>query len=360
MPRAFSVLTAFLLLGALCLAVAPQRLSADPLASRPGDFVFRPLKNEGYMQAWNFNFRGQGYYVYITYIVSNFGPGDLNNGISMLVYHGGKSIVRTAEYTDESLKATPGQFGLRTGASWLRYENGQYQAYAQRKDVRVRVDLKPSGGGVRLSGGPVQVGGGSFIRSDVPVGYGRVTGGLRIGDKRIKIDGVGGMEYLYANSSPHSYAKRFVLLRTMDPTRGLFLGGFDGTKKFPGGKLYRLALTEGGSIALSGKIDRIEDVRVEQNKFSGYKIPIETRYYLENDATCNVHVTRRAFAGGYHVLGHISSLLRWVVKVLFAKPYIMQYVSKAKVECSGAGASPLKKYDGREYGLQGSYYMINE
>jgi hypothetical protein len=340
--------------------VSVSSLAAQDLRSRPGDFVYRPLSNEGYMQAWNFNFRGSGYYVYITYIISNFGPGDRNNGMSMLIYNRGKSIVRTAEYTERSLKATPGKFGLRAGLSWIRFKDGKYEAYAERDDVRVRVDLTPRSGGVRLSGGPIKIGGGSFIRADVPVGYGTVTGALRIGDKRVEIKGVGGIEYLYANNSPHTYAKRFILHRTYSGGRGLFLGGFHGTDKFPGGRLFRAILTDGGRIVAHGKIGKIEQVRSERNAFSGYQIPLQTHYHLEGDSTCHVKVARGSFAGGYHVLGHVSALLRWVVKVLFAKPYIMQYNAKATIECPGAGNSPLKKFAGRSYPLQSSHYMINE
>ncbi len=345
----------------LPLAVlAPAALIAQSMVTVPADYAYRPLKNEGYMQAWNFNFRGGGTYVYITYVISNFGPGDLNNGVSIMVYQNGQSIVRTAEYTDQSLKATSGAFGLTTGDSWLRLNQGKFEAYAHKDDVAIRADMTPVGVGVRLSGGPVDTGGGSFIRADVPVGLGRVKGSVRIGDKEIKVEGEGGLEYLYASSSPHAYAKSFALFRSYDPARGLFLGGFHGTSKFPGGKLFRLALTTPEGVVAQGKIGTIEQVRVEKNQFSGYEIPLQTRYTLEGDPACRIDVTRTAFAGGYHVLGHVSALLRWVVKVLFAKPYIMHYTGTATVECPGKGSSPLKAFEGKKYPLHTSYYMIND
>jgi len=98
--------------GSLFAQVAPTSVS---------DYAFQPANDEGYIQAWNVEFRGQGAFLYVTFVISNTGPGTWNNGVSVLALKDGKNRVWTAEYSIRSLKATPGQFGHKSGLSQIGY-----------------------------------------------------------------------------------------------------------------------------------------------------------------------------------------------------------------------------------------------
>ena len=81
-------------------------LDAGPVMNvGPSDMVYQPTDEEGYMQAWNVNFRGNGMLIYITFVISNLGPKSLNNGVSILIVQKGKVRVWTKEYDYQSLEA---------------------------------------------------------------------------------------------------------------------------------------------------------------------------------------------------------------------------------------------------------------
>lgn len=50
-----------------------------------GDIVYQPHSEEGYLQGWNFFFRNSEYNIIVTFLVSNLGPNDLNNGVSIAI-----------------------------------------------------------------------------------------------------------------------------------------------------------------------------------------------------------------------------------------------------------------------------------
>ena len=121
----------------LILLGQPIQLHSGPVMNvGPSDMVFQPTDEEGYMQAWNVNFRGNGMLIYITFVISNLGPKSLNNGVSILIVQQGKVRVWTKEYDYQSLEAQKGQFGHKSYMNWLRYENGSSPKRSEKSTVR--------------------------------------------------------------------------------------------------------------------------------------------------------------------------------------------------------------------------------
>ncbi len=186
-PRAIALW--FLLACPLFAQVAPTTVS---------DYAFQPSADEGYIQAWNAEFRGQGTYLYVTFVISNTGPGTWNNGVSILALKDGKNRVWTAEYSVRSLKATPGQFGHKSGLSQIGYnEKGHLVVHAvvpgggasPPESMSIDLVIEPASPGVRISGGPLQPVPGSFLRADIPVTSGRATAVVKIGGEEFKLSG---------------------------------------------------------------------------------------------------------------------------------------------------------------------------
>lgn len=348
--RFFSVLVFLFILGDL----RPQGIGF----SDPSDFVYTPLVNdEGYLQAWNVNFRGSGYFIYITYIISNIGPGTLNNGVSVLVYQGGQSRVWTAEYSIRSLQASPGRFGIVSGTNHLQLNGGAYDAKVDINNLKIQLRLMPIASGVRLSGGKIPVSSDSsrFIRADIPVGLATATGSISIDGKPVELTGFGGLEYLMTNESPHSYAKKFALIRSYSGDNAVYIGGFWGTSSFPGGRLIRYAITKAGKITRSGNVIDVLSSEFQRDPLSGYDIPAKTVYRLDGGGSCTLTEERLYSTGGYYILSHISAFLRFVIRILFARPFILQYMSKVTFQCEGdSAAAVVFNY------TQSSYYLIND
>ncbi|MBI3394478.1 MAG: hypothetical protein HY042_01445 [Spirochaetia bacterium] len=315
------------------------------------EYAFQPADDEGYLQAWNVNFQGNGYYIYINYVIGNAGPGSLNNGVNVLVLHNGKQRLFVEERSQRSLIAVPGKYGHKSGRNELSFD-GTYHARIDIKDLKIDLTLRPLMPGVRLSGGNIAVNAGEVIRADIPVPSALAEGSITIDGVESPLKGLGGMEYLRTNSSPHTYAKRFLLLRTYNADSAFFLGGFFGTSKFPGGNLMLAGLVKKGVFTMQGRVASVEFPKKEIDPISGYEVPVETIYHIAHPE-CTVKEDRQYMTGGFYVIGHVSALLRWVVTLFFARPFILHYSTKTTVECAGWKAPEV-------FQTESTYYMINE
>jgi hypothetical protein len=324
---------------------------AEPIELVPrSEFAYQPRNESEYMQAWNVNYHGPELRIYATFVVSNFGPGDRNNGVSVLVVKDGVSRAWTAEYTDSNFGGTPGQFGIKTENDQLHYANGAYHAKIWvRDELDIELALQPLAGGVRLSGGRLRVSGNpeEFIRADIPLAAARATGRIRIDGADIALSGVGGMEYLSMNASPHRYAKRLRLTRTYTGGRGVFLAQLYGTGSFPGGRFGAIAIMEGGRIVVGETLSDWTDSAEQIDAASGYSIPQRSVFRSQ---TCTASESLGRNVGQYSILENISALLRWVIRVLFTRPYTLHYESRVEVDCNGTKQS---------FNAITSWYMIN-
>ncbi|MBL8021762.1 MAG: hypothetical protein JNM27_18965 [Leptospirales bacterium] len=341
---------------ALLFLAAVFPLAAQVAPTSVSDFAFAPTDDEGYTQAWNVDFRGKDVFLYITYVISNTGPGTWNNGVSVLLYRGGKSRTWTAEYSDKSLKAQPGSFGHKSGTSRIGFENGKLVLHAEnpgggaspKEALEIDLTLTPAGRGIQISGGKLEPRPGTFLRADIPITAAAGQLRMTVGGVTETIAGIGGMEAIWANKSPHSYAKRFLLARTFTADQGILLGGYfgtAGTEDF----LLRYAIMQKGEVKSHGSVKKIEIQDSQPDGFSGYTVPTKVRYTLSDN--CTLQEERKYFSGGFDVLGSVSALLRWVLRVFFARPYVMHYDASLTYAC--ADAKPVTVI------AQTSYYLIN-
>ncbi|HMW59550.1 MAG TPA: hypothetical protein PKA91_07885 [Leptospiraceae bacterium] len=340
------------LISFLCLA---STLSAQVSPVPVSDYAFRPDNDEGYIQAWNVDVRTPNAFLYVTLLVSNVGPGDLNNGVSVLVVKPGSSRIWTAEYSVRSLQATPGQFGHRSGLSRIhRDEKGRIILHSEipggspspKESLNLDLVLTPVDGGLRISGGLLEPEKGSFLRADLPVIAARAEGTLTIGGVQEPLNGIAGLDAIWSNKSPHTYAKRFLLIRSFSEAPGIFIGGFMGKEE---NFLLRFAVAEKGKVKSSGNVKSLEVNASAIDPFSGYSIPTSVTYGLEDG--CKITEVRKGFAGGFDVLGSISTVLRWILRVFFARPYVMHFTSQMTYICNGAKDISAE--------AQASYYLIN-
>lgn len=79
------------------------------------DLSHVPYTNDGYIEAYQFSHIQQDLRIYIVYLVSNIGPGILNNGIAVLIYENNQSQIFTAEYSKRSFSAQKNKPGIKSG-----------------------------------------------------------------------------------------------------------------------------------------------------------------------------------------------------------------------------------------------------
>ncbi len=339
----------FFSLPVLAQSTQPARLS------KPADFRTQLYKEEGYLQAWNFSLQNENYKVFCTFLVSNFGPGSKNNGISVLVKQKDKPVFySTIELDEKDFEMKPGQFFQQSGENWMKYSDGKYSIHMVFPEWIFDLDFTPTTNvGVAISGGKLMLTEeGRFIQADIPVTFAKVSGNIFYKGVPDYVEGVGGIEHLLTNYEVYKFSKKWEIVRTITPdgTR-ILTGGFMGTDIIPGGFFRKIAvLSKSGKILMEGTISKSEILEEEKEPISGYILPKKERLYFGEDSSCTLDIHRYQTIAAISALENISSVLRFFIQLFFAKPYQIHADVELEVKC------PI--WSGKGKGFH-SYYLIN-
>ena len=196
------------------------------------DIVYQPHSEEGYLQGWNFFFRNSEFNIIATYLVSNLGPNDLNNGVSIAIESKKTgSIFITKEFGRKDLSVDNG-INLKMYNNTLKYENGVYEVSQFYDNMKLFLKFESDNLGATLSGGKHFVKGQEkFVRADIPFSFVRTTGYIDYKGEIIELEGVGGLEHLITNYEVYKYSSKWEILRAVNKEgMKLYTGGFHGIK----------------------------------------------------------------------------------------------------------------------------------
>lgn len=301
-------------------------MTSVPLLASPSVAAYQPytpMREDGYVQAWNLTFAGQGYDLQLMFLVSNVGPGDQNHGSALLVYHDGRSQSFTSEHTAQTLRATPGQFGINSAGNVLRMADGVVEANADFNGARVHLQIQPTVEGALFP--DWKLAGTDFFRIGVPVLQGRATADLEWEGKRVRLEGRGLVDSVLSNVLPQKYAKRLFLFRGYGRDALLATGfqDLDGRVQM---RFFRRG-NDGWQVETAASV---EDTGIETDPFSLYRI---SRSTILHAGRCRYEFRRQEFRGGMYVLQSVTPFLRWVLQTFFAKPFILNYDAVTRTEC---------------------------
>lgn len=323
----------------LLLLPAPLLAQAIPPVYQP----FQPLKEDGYAQAWNINFSGQGYHIDLIYMISNVGPGTLNNGISLLVYSNEGNRAFTAEHTDETLRAAVGEFGMKNASGELKLVDGRIEALASFNQASIQLVMQQPGSTGMLMP-EWNLSDGEFFRIGLPVLQSPARLTLKMDGRTLELTGLAGMDSIISNTLPHRYAKRLYLFRSPS-------GQFQMTGYLDKEQSYRLRLYYGtGAGQREDRIVQLSAEEEETEPFSGYRLA--RVWKIRGESGCSYEIRRGEFRGGMYILQSVSPFLRWILRAFFAKPFILNYESTLSVQCAKKPAFTEK--------LRASYFLLNE
>jgi len=336
----------------LVLALHPLPAYAQTAYATASDVVYSPLNSDQYMQAWNVIVRAPQINIFLSFTISNFGPGSHNNGVAVIVSGHDENFVETGEYDSNSLQAVPGKFGFTMNyMSSLKLEGGAYVARVYLPDCDIRIRIRPLRPGLRLSEGKIPVKDDRFVRADIPVTAGRAEAVVIRGGKSRSYTGEGGVEHILTDVSPHSYAKRFLLLRSFGTGDGLFIGGFIANDDYRDD--LRLMETMNGKIVATGHLETAREFGTSLEPLRDASLPSELDLtFATPGGQCSASISLTNFTGGIDLLGNISPLLRWVLHVFFTKPYIVHYDSDVTLTCP----SGSRVY----HAIPITYYLLND
>ncbi|HMW04791.1 MAG TPA: hypothetical protein PK079_01600 [Leptospiraceae bacterium] len=320
------------------------------------DIVYQPHTEEGYLQGWNFFFRNSEYNIIATFLVSNLGPNDFNNGVSIAIESKKTgSLFITKEFGQKDLNVENG-INLKMYNNTLKYESGKFELSQYYDDIKIFLKFESDGLGATLSGGKHFVkGNDKFVRADIPFSFVRATGYLDFKGEIVELVGVGGLEHLITNYEVYKYSSKWEILRASNKEgMKLYTGGFHGIKK-NADDFFRTIVIQNpkGEIILSGIVTKSEIISSELDKFSGYVLPIKEKIYI-GDNGCYVQSERLYSVGKINILSNISAVLRFFIKLIFANPYQVNFLTKLNVVCNDS----LKISTSDFIGIH-SYYLIN-
>lgn len=320
------------------------------------DIVYQPHSEEGYLQGWNFFFRNSEFNIIATYLVSNLGPNDLNNGVSIAIESKKTGpIFITKEFGRKDLSVDNG-INLKMYNNTLKYENGVYEVSQFYDNMKLFLKFESDNLGATLSGGKHFVKGQEkFVRADIPFSFVRTTGYIDYKGEIIELEGVGGLEHLITNYEVYKYSSKWEILRAVNKEgMKLYTGGFHGIKKSNEDFFRTLVIqNQRGEVLLSGMITKTEIISDELDKFSGYILPVKEKIYV-GDNGCFVQSDRLYSVGKINILSNISAVLRFFIKLFFANPYQVNYSTRLTVNCPDFFKLMPTDFNGIH-----SYYLIN-
>lgn len=354
-------LIAFLLFTSSVLFIEPPKAEETVFLKKAGlkDYSFQPYGQEGYFEAWNYSFTDDKTFIYATFLVSNLGPGTKNCGISLVVHTLGEGTqFITKEFSSKELTAEKGKFDLKIENNRMELNSEGIEIQQETDNIKLFLSFKSSlKQGVSLSGGkhPVKDPNG-FVQADIAYSFQSAWGYLIRDGKKKELLGTGGLEHLLTNYEVYKYSRRWELFRSINANEFRFYtGGFLGNDSFPGGYFRTVALLNPeGKNLISGKITKFEVLETEKEAFSGYELPLREKIYFEEG--CSAEIERKQSVGSINVLSNISSVLRFFIRLFFAKPYQIYSLADLHLHCPGKKLQP--GFHETFHGIL-SYYLIN-
>lgn len=307
---------------------------------------FRPMAGDEDTQAYHLDFVSEDgrIKIFLSMIVSNFGPGDLNNGVSLVLAEEGQpERVWTAGYSHRSLTMSAGSFGVKIGRCRLWREGSSIRLILWLPDPEMSVEfvIEPSMVPLRLTSEPVRVArdGNQYFDASLPVPNGKWSGRLSIKDGRtLALRGRGGIAHIFADHPMYPYARRLKLLRASDEDQGFFLAAFEGSNSARQAHYGILVRTEGNRVVERVFLKRpAAKTRSYVDRETGYRLFRGGQYEFGTAArgTCRIVEDEEYVAARFSVMKHVPYLVGFFLQFTSARPYMVYAEGRVGLECEG-------------------------
>lgn len=299
------------------------------------DYKYTPYKEEGYLQGWNFFFKNTEYNIILNFLVSNLGPNDLNNGVSLSIQSKKTgSVFLTKEFGVKDLEISKNEFKIKSYNNLLEFEENKFKVSQFFEDIKIYLEFETDFKGATLSGGKYFVKENEkFVKADIPFSFVKTKGYIDFKGEIIELEGLGGLEHLLTNYEVYKYSSKWELVRGVSSNGfKIYSGGFYGKEKSENDFFRTLVVQKpNGEFVLSGKILKSEILKETKDNFSGYMVTESEKIYLSE--TCFVKIDRGNSTGKINILSNISAVLRFFVRLFFTNPYQLNYEAKITLDC---------------------------
>ncbi|GIX40990.1 MAG: hypothetical protein KatS3mg129_0723 [Leptospiraceae bacterium] len=279
---------------------------------------FNPNTNEGYMQIWNFEHHSSQYFLFLTFMISNQGKGDLNNGLTIYFFDKlkNKEYLKTLEFTNKHLKAIPDDLQIELeNHSKLKLTSNKILIDANSGEDKPIFKLK-----IEI---PLNINDkNTTIDSYLDIKNNTISYKIiyflpqrikfRFKENHYQSFGAIGMECLHTKDNPLDIANSFYFIRNFDIKHKFFLFYLDNENQKHNGYIHYYNT----SFPILNE----------------YKITINNKFFLESDQ-CKISSKELKYIGGFYVLNNVSMILRWFLKLIGIDPFIKHYRSSLYLNC---------------------------
>jgi hypothetical protein len=310
------------------------------------EYIFNPYKDEGYLQAWNFYFKSEENTIFVSSLISNLGPGSLNNGIAISIQSkqiGSKFYIK--EYRSSYLKSSKTEFKIIQSKSQFVGDKNSFSIKIEIPEIQMNLEFNNLKNGFKLSGGNYPLDSKRFIRADVVFFSEKAKATIDLNGNKFEWNGTGSMEHLLTNKEIYHYSKHFELLRSNENDgKKIYLGGYTSSKNDQLDFKTYVVLDKLGNFIKSGKVIQTEIISNEIDTSSGHSIPNKIKYFLD-EKNCYITVSKNAILAKMNILQSVSMFIRVIVKMFFGNPYFFYIDVEMELECNEIHLDK-KKFEG--------------
>lgn len=287
----------------------------------------------------------QGYYGYVTFLVSNTGIESNQPGFSFtIVTPDLDRYVKDIDFRAADLKTERDRFELRLADNYLRQTAEGFELKIAAEDMGMELKFKNTVPGFVLGNGRAVFGdeGEHFFYINYPCPRPVVTGSFTLQGKTIPVSGWGYMDHSIFNSNPAEFQEVWHNFKFHSPTHTVLISSFTTPPAFEK-NFGHAVLTDDKQVLCAFTDVRVTKEEVETDAESGKPYPARVRYELVGE-DCSVRAVMDSsqITEKFDVLAKLDQ--RWygrtvkkAIHAFIAKPWYFRSVAEVEVEFTVKG-----------------------
>ncbi len=282
--------------------------------SLSSECLYQPSTNEGYLQIWNLNHHSKKIDLFITFMISNLGKGDFNNGVTIYFHDKEKhqTYLKMLEFTNQHLQAIENQLSIslelnnrliyKENKLFIEIYSGEVEPYFV-MNFALKMDWNQS---IKSS----------YEHNEKKISYEILYFTPKIIEFQFESRsyssfGVFGLECLRSEENILDITKEIYFFRNYDPKYKIAMILFHSSHKSFKGNLHLLDQ----AYSIEGNFQHNLDYADFKNE------------------TCEIKTGSLQEVGGFYVFTNVSKLLQWFLKLMGIDPYLKHYLSNLNLNC---------------------------
>ncbi|MCS7206175.1 MAG: hypothetical protein NZ853_10805 [Leptospiraceae bacterium] len=280
---------------------------------------FEPNSDEGYVQIWNYHHHSDLFHIYITFMVSNLGDGDFNNGVTLFLVdkRNHQKYLKALEFTNQNLRATPKKWEItleKDNAFFLKNHEIYIKANSGEDNPILQFDIAIPLARIHNQKHSLTINDQSVDFEILFLNPQKIS--FDYYEKKISLYGKQGIECLLSKSNPLKIADSIHFLRSLlpEPENQAFLFLIEKNNSLIQGKTFF------GGIVNDFEITKTQEIL----KHHGF--------FIKNQ-DCEWKFQSLTSIGSFEVLQNVSLILRYFLKLIGINPEIVYSLADTVIEC---------------------------